>query len=399
MALRFQRLTRPAIRAMQQGEKLAEHGITAARQTNGDVRYSVNVMVDGERIHRVIGRESDGVTREQAERAIEKFRTDAREGRLNLPTGRKVALSFGEAADLYIKHLEAAGGKNIDRKRQQLRSHLVPYFGKHKLSAISDFLVANYVKRRRDAGALPSTINRETSTLSQLFKTAVTIKPKWIPREAIPEIPHQKEGEGRIIALSPLECDALMRGAIGDQDPDLWLFVMIGLNTSMRHGEIKRLRLDYLDEHRRRFFIPVAKAGEREQPMTEELVRVLVGIRDERDDKKGYLFPPGPGSKTPHRGSFRKAFRRAVERAGLDPELITPHVMRHTAISRLVKAGADLPTIQRISGHKTLAMVLRYTHIDGLHIDAATEALSTGFPGAVTPELHTPSGEVVRLRR
>jgi site-specific recombinase XerD len=38
-----------------------------------------------------------------------------------------------------------------------------------------------------------------------------------------------------------------------------------------------------------------------------------------------------------------------VKAAGLDPELITPHVMRHTAITKLVQAGADLPTIQRIS--------------------------------------------------
>jgi integrase len=63
--------------------------------------------------------------------------------------------------------------------------------------------------------------------------------------------------------------------------------------------------------------------------------------------------------------------------------------MRHTAITRMVKSGADVATIQKISGHKTLAMVLRYTHIDGAHIDQATEALSIGFSGAITPELHT----------
>jgi len=34
-------------------------------------------------------------------------------------------------------------------------------------------------------------------------------------------------------------------------------------------------------------------------------------------------------------------------------------------------------------------MVLRYTHIDGLHIDAAPEALSLGSPGKATPDLHT----------
>ena len=67
-------------------------------------------------------------------------------------------------------------------------------------------------------------------------------------------------------------------------------------------------------------------------------------------------------------------------RAGLDPKLVTPHVMRHTAITKLVQAGVDLPTIQRISGHKTLAMLLRYAHVHGPHIDQGIKALGRGLP-------------------
>ena len=66
MALRFNRLTRDTARRMKPGERIAEHGIVADCLRNGDVRYSVNIMCDGHRIHRVIGRESEGVTREQA---------------------------------------------------------------------------------------------------------------------------------------------------------------------------------------------------------------------------------------------------------------------------------------------------------------------------------------------
>ena len=91
-----------------------------------------------------------------------------------------------------------------------------------------------------------------------------------------------------------------------------------------------------------------------------------------------------------------KPFRRAVIRAGLDPTQVTPHVMRHTAITNLVQAGVDLPTIQRISGHKTLAMVLRYTHVHGSHIDQAIRAIGKGLPepsknkpaDTITQELH-----------
>jgi integrase len=54
--------------------------------------------------------------------------------------------------------------------------------------------------------------------------------------------------------------------------------------------------------------------------------------------------------------------------------------MRHTAITRLVEAGVDLPTVQRISGHKTLAMVLRYAHVHGRHIDDGIRVLGRTVP-------------------
>ncbi len=99
MPLRFTRLTRPAIRKLQAGERITEHGITAEGLPDGDIRYSVGVMVDGQRIHRTIGRASDGTTRTQCEDFIAKARAEAREGRLNLPSGRKLHLTFAAAAD------------------------------------------------------------------------------------------------------------------------------------------------------------------------------------------------------------------------------------------------------------------------------------------------------------
>ena len=59
-----------------------------------------------------------------------------------------------------------------------------------------------------------------------------------------------------------------------------------------------------------------------------------------------------------------KPFKRAVKRAGLDPSKITPHVMRHTAITNLVQAGVDLPTIQVISGHTVFKMLEMLEELD-----------------------------------
>ena len=76
-----------------------------------------------------------------------------------------------------------------------------------------------------------------------------------------------------------------------------------------------------------------------------------------------------------HTVDVRKPFRRVVTAAGLDPDLILRHTLRHTAITHLVQAGIDLPTVKRISGHKTLAMVERYSHQNGAHIQAAMDKL------------------------
>jgi hypothetical protein len=75
--------------------------------------------------------------------------------------------------------------------------------------------------------------------------------------------------------------------------------------------------------------------------------------------------------------SIENAFRRVVAAAGLDAKQVVRHTLRHTAITHLVQAGVDLPTVQRISGHKTLQMVVRYSYQNGEHIQAARDKLAS----------------------
>ena len=159
MSLRFSRLTRPNVRRLKPGEKITEHGITAERLRDGDLRYSVNVMVDGQRIHRVVGKDSEGVTRTQVEEFIAKARSDAKERRLNLPKGRKTALTFERTASDYLGRLDDTAGRNLIAKHRQLRLYLSPFFGSQRLDAITSFTVDRYKKRRITAGASNGTIN------------------------------------------------------------------------------------------------------------------------------------------------------------------------------------------------------------------------------------------------
>ena len=278
-----------------------------------------------------------------------------------------------------------------------LNRHLKPFFKNQRLNTISEFTIARYKKARVDEGASIATINRELTTLTHMLNRAVAWK--WI--KALPctvKKDIKGEGEGRIVTLSDDEADALLKAAIADQDTYLWLFVAFGLNTAMRHSEILGSRFDQVDFDKLRLFLPDAKAGAREQPITPELGDILLSEREMSDDRDGWIFPAVRPklSRGGHRTRMDRPFRRAVKAAGLGPANITPHVMRHTAITNLVEAGADLPTIQRISGHKTLGMVMRYTHVHGPHIDRAIRAIGRGIPeptenetaDAITPALH-----------
>ena len=59
MTSRFIKFDSLALRRLRPGEKITEHGITAERQADGDLRYTINIMVDGRRVHRVIGRQAE----------------------------------------------------------------------------------------------------------------------------------------------------------------------------------------------------------------------------------------------------------------------------------------------------------------------------------------------------
>ncbi|HUW98422.1 MAG TPA: tyrosine-type recombinase/integrase [Acidiferrobacter sp.] len=59
--------------------------------------------------------------------------------------------------------------------------------------------------------------------------------------------------------------------------------------------------------------------------------------------------------------SISQAFKRVCQVAGI--EGLTFHDLRHEATSRLFEKGLEIMEVKTITGHKTLQMLLRYTHI------------------------------------
>jgi integrase len=396
MARCFATLTRGKMRSLKPRRSLTEFGVTFERLANGDGRFSINVMVDGRRIHRSIGKESEGVTRTTAEDYIAKVRRDAREGRLNLPKGRKVPLTLSAAVPQYIERLRQEGGKEITRKEQRLKQCLVPFLGEIQIAQVKSFDVERYKKHRLGQPARsrkqlkpgelerfnrPATINRELATLSHLLNKASEWG--WIERPSA-KIRKLKENNERIVYLSVEQAEKLLEAAKGDQNRQIYPFILIGLRTGMRKSEILSVRRENIDLVQRTIYLPLAKAGARTQPISADLAAFLEGYLETLPKGTPWLFP-SIGAEQGHTVDVRKAFIRAVIAAGLDPKQVVRHTLRHTAITHLVQAGVDLPTVKRISGHKTMAMVERYSHQSGAHIAVAMDKLDERYRAEKKP--------------
>ena len=390
MARTFEKITRPRMRALQRRKRLTEHGITFERLANGDGRFSVNVMVDGKRVHRSLGCESDGVTRTTAEEFIAKTRQDSRNGRLSLPVRRKIPLTLSSTTSMYLDRLKQENGKQIERKRQHLERSIIPFFGDVPLISITNFDVERYkkyrlaqpIKSRKQFAQVemhprnrPATVNRELATLSHFFNKAVEWE--WILRKPA-KVRKLKEDNIRISYLSVAQADSLLEAAKQDQNRQIYPFIFIGLRTGMRKSEILSIRIEDIDLTAGSIFISAAKAGPRTQPISPDLAEFLASYLETLPAGTPWLFP-SVEARGGHTVDVRKAFVRAVEAAGLDPKRVVRHTLRHTAITHLVQAGVDLPTVKRISGHKTMAMVERYAHQSGSHIADAMQKLDDRF--------------------
>ena len=124
------------------------------------------------------------------------------------------------------------------------------------------------------------------------------------------------------------------------------------IETAMRRGEIAAMRWDHLDRRARVLLIPETKTGTpRRVPLSTAALAVLDGLPRRLDGKSGACRPD----------SISQAFERVCKAAGI--EGLTFHDLRHEATSRLFEKGLGLMEVASITGHKTMQMLKRYTHL------------------------------------
>lgn len=264
----------------------------------------------------------------------------------------------------------------------------------YSIATIQGADIAAYRDERLGEGAAANTVRIELALLSHLYTVAGSdwgmplVNPVRQARK--PKLPR-----GRDRRLDPrpdengqTEEDRLLATCKASKSRWLEPIVRMALETGMRRGEILGLLWEHVDLSHATAHLPDTKNGEaRTVPLSPAAQVVLAGLPRSIDGK---VFPIGDNG-------FVHTFQRAAEKAGL--ENFHFHDLRHEATSRFFERGLDLMEVASITGHKSLSMLKRYTHLRARDL---AKKLATPAPGSAKHgrprKAAVGGGEVVPIR-
>ncbi|WP_414039738.1 site-specific integrase [Acidithiobacillus sp. M4-SHS-6] len=214
------------------------------------------------------------------------------------------------------------------------------------LSRIRGADLAEYRDRRLAAGLSDSSVRLELAILSNLYTVAMKEWRMEGLRNPVLAVRKPLPGKARDRRLSPIEEKKLLVECA----PPLKAIILFALETGMRRGEIQKLLWKNVDLIKCTAQLLDTKNGEdRTIPLSGRAIAVLKALPR---NINGKVFP---GVDISH------SFTAACKRAAIDD--LRFHNLRHEATSRFFEKGLNPMQVAAITGHKTLQMLKRYTHL------------------------------------
>jgi integrase/recombinase XerD len=238
--------------------------------------------------------------------------------------------------------------------------------GKPLAAATSDDIHAHLAELRA-RGLAPATIARRLSAARTFFAHQILLGARRDNPAAEVEPPRRRRKLPR--TLSPREAERLIEAAAGTSPRALRDSALVeilygaGLRVSEAVG-LERAGID-LDER----IVRCIGKGDKERIVpigrsaAEALRRYLARGRPYLDRRhRPELFLNAKGGPLTRAGAFL-ILRRIGEKAGLEPDRVHPHLLRHSFATHLLEGGADLRSVQEMLGHADLATTEVYLHI------------------------------------
>jgi integrase len=293
-------------------------------------------------------------------------------------------LTLEVALERYLREVSPTKSKGSHESDLTRSKPLIASLGKYSLAAINAERVAKYRDERlRTVSEITkkpisaSSVRLELALLSHLFTTAIREWGLGLTYNPVMNIRKPTPPPARNRRLSLSEESRLIEAINEHSNPMFSWIVKLALYTAMRAGEIASLRRSQIDFNKRVVHLPKTKNGEaRSVPLTrpaEDVMRQAMGnpIRPIDCDLIFFGEPGRDGKRRPY--VWKKTWNEMVKREKFHD--LHFHDLRHEAISRLVEAGLSDQKVAAISGHKTMQMLKRYTHLRAEDLVAELDAL------------------------
>lgn len=218
-----------------------------------------------------------------------------------------------------------------------------------------------------------ATVNRYLATLSHMFTVAVK---EWrlVDRNPVRDISKKKEARGRVRFLSDDERDALLTACAKSDWPALHTLVLLAISTGARRGELIRAKWDDVDLKAVRIVVHETKNGDpRVLPLLGKALPALRELKLQGSAQSPWVFPQPSGFPGPYDG-FDAHWYAALKAAKIEDFRF--HDLRHTCASYLASQGSSLLEIADVLGHRTMAMVKRYSHLAQGHKTTVLEKMA-----------------------
>jgi integrase/recombinase XerD len=224
-----------------------------------------------------------------------------------------------------------------------------------------------YLAELRAQGLAPATLARRVAAARTFFRHQQLLGARDDNPAASIQLPRRARKLPR--TLSPRETERLIEAAAGTTPRSLRDGALVELlyGAGLRVSEAVGLERAAVDLDRRLVQV-VGKGGkERIVPVgraaVEALRRYLSRGRPFLERRqRPELFLNARGGPLTRAGAFL-ILRKLAEKAGLEPERVHPHLLRHSFATHLLEGGADLRSVQEMLGHADLATTELYTHV------------------------------------
>ncbi|MFA6230899.1 MAG: site-specific integrase [Rhodanobacter sp.] len=276
----------------------------------------------------------------------------------SLPVAVQPDTSIKEALKVYNDRI-SAHKRGVKQERYRVRPIWRSFLGKLAISEVTSVDIAAY-RDLRLATISPqtkrlvsaNTVRLELALLSDLFNVA-NIEWGACTQNPVAKVRKPKLPPGRDRRLSWGEERRILRAAAAHRNQEMYSIISLAIETAMRQGEILGLLWENIDLRRRIAHLPITKNGEkRDVPLSQGAVSALTRLGIGTSGRVFHYTSDG----------FKSAWRALVQRTGI--EGLHFHDLRHEAVSRLFELGTlDYLEVAAISGHKSIQMLKRYTHL------------------------------------